>query len=168
MVHENDRESIDYVALHAQRRPKKKGSKNKAARGAGDASFSAGRRVCEPGQPHIRRPKPDGEFLSGPHDAEERPWDEESKEDEDVSSFLDSFSASEATKKTTTSASDGQERGAEAVVFDHAQATLAMSEPLAQVRKKKAQSENDDVSNMSYARINLVCGTSYLSRCLSR
>ncbi len=139
MTHENHRESIDYVALHAQRRPRKGGSKDKVARGASGASLSEGRRVCEPSQPHIRRPKASGTFLSGPHDAAaESPWDEEeSKEDEDVSSFLDSFSASGVTNKIPTSASDWQAREAEAAVLDHAQATLAMSKPLAQVKKRE-------------------------------
>lgn len=95
---------------------------------------------------------------SGLHHATAGPSDEESREDEDVSSFLDSFSASRMASQSPASASqgattgaqlspsslpqrgetlDGRTREADDAVVDNAQATLALSEPLAQVNRKE-------------------------------
>lgn len=92
----------------------------------------------------------------GLHHATASPKDDESREDEDVSLFLDSFSASRMATILPTSASetatgaqssplslspcgetlDGQACEAEAATIENVQATLAISEPLAQVNGK--------------------------------
>jgi len=113
--------------------------------------------MWEPSRFHIRRLRAEDRFDPVPHDPAASCWDEESKEDEDVSSFLDSFSASGAAKKTPTSASDGQAREAEGVVFDHAQATLAMSEPLAQVKTKNlARARTKPCTDFSRKRVKII------------
>ena len=157
------RESIDYVALNAQPRPRKNGSKKqvrkKITRVVGSATAVTGRRACTSGRSHVRNQETaDGMVHSGLHHATAGPSDEESREDEDVSSFLDSFSASRMASQSPASASqgattgaqlspsslpqrgetlDGRTREADDAVVDNAQATLALSEPLAQVNRKE-------------------------------
>lgn len=142
----HQRETIDYVALHAKRKPRQKSRKNKVnnkqvvrARIAGDDQITTGRRTtfCHQGLRHSKTASP---------------RDDDLVEDEDVSEFLESFSAFGVAKKFPTSASEPgittqplppsspgpdmlheQAREAEAVIVDNTQATLAMSKPLAQV-----------------------------------
>lgn len=109
--------------------------------------------------------------------------DAESREDEDVSSFLDSFSACGMASKLLASAPemvtgaqsspfslpprgeapDGRVREAENVVDDDAQATLAISEPLAQVKRKEAwratTTANTPTPHNSGFSCTFVCGS---------
>lgn len=153
-------ESIDYVALNAQRRPRVNGSKKqvgtKINRVVGNANKTiTERRASASDLSHMRHQETaDDTAYPGLHHGTASPSDEESREDEDVSLFLDSFSASRMASTYLTSASetatgaqsspfslprgemlDGRTRQAEAAVVDNAQATLAISEPLAQVQR---------------------------------
>lgn len=146
------RESIDYVALNAQPATRKNGSKEpervgrKSTRVGGNAKMVTGPRASTPGRTYMRLEQTAADTAVYPGTAS--PRDDESREDEDVSLFLDSFSASGMSSKNPTSASEtavpssllprgetleGQTREAEAAVIENVQATLAMSEPLAQV-----------------------------------
>ncbi|CAM9246849.1 unnamed protein product, partial [Pylaiella littoralis] len=154
------RDCIDYVSLNAKRKPWQKGDKNwvynkfNRARISGDGHITTGRRTCAPGRSHVRQQKTDDTCRQGPsHSKTASPGDDESGEDEDVSLFMESFSASgmvankfpaSASEPDNTTRSlpgsrpcrdtlDGQARDAEAVVVDNTQATLAMSKPLAQI-----------------------------------
>lgn len=147
------RESIDYVSLHAKRKPRQRCSKS-GGNIKGTRARAAEDDRNTPGRSHVRQQqKTDDVCHQGLRRSKTTsPDDDELGEDEDVSLFLDSFSAFGMTQKVPTSASepgfttqslppsspcrdvlDGQTCDAEAVVVDNTQATLAMSKPLAQV-----------------------------------
>lgn len=154
------RESIDYVTLNAQPRPRKNGSKKQVGQkitrvANNNANTITGRRACMSGRPHAQHQETANDTVHPSlRHATASPRDEESRENEDVSLFLDSFSASGMASKYPTSASetvtgaqsspfslpprggvklDGRRREAEDAVVETVQATLAISKPLAQV-----------------------------------
>lgn len=160
------RDNIDFVALHANRRPRRKGSKN----GVGNNHRTYDNN-CRPVVANGEEfPERHARSSDRPHDRRERgiksdrclrlttntpsPKHHDSGEEEDVSLFLDSFSASEkpgqhpavaaeteATRQSLPTSPcpkdgvlEGQARKAEAVVVDTTQSTMEMSKPLAKVR----------------------------------
>ncbi|CAM9185082.1 unnamed protein product [Ectocarpus fasciculatus] len=158
------RGNIDFVALHANRRPRRKGSKN----GVGN-----NHRTYENNSPVVVNgeefPERHACLSDRPHDWRERgvksdrclrlktntpsPEHHDDSGEEDVSLFLDSFSASEmpgqnpsaavetvATRQSLLTSPcpdngvlEGQARKAEAAVVDTTQTTMEMSKPLAKI-----------------------------------
>lgn len=160
------RETIDFVTLNAQPRrrntDRKPQDSKKITRVAGRATMITERRARTPGRSHVwHQETADDTTHAGLQRATAvSPRDDESREDEDVSLFLDSFSASKMARKYPTSASEaatgaespptmplrggggtlnGQTREADAATIDNVQATLAISEPLGQVKMSGRQ-----------------------------
>ncbi|CBJ26034.1 hypothetical protein Esi_0018_0118 [Ectocarpus siliculosus] len=149
------RDNIDFVALHANRRPRRKGSKNGVEnnqRTYENSNSPVG--VNGEDRPHIRRERGiKSDRCLRPKANRPSPKHHDSGEEEDVSLFLDSFSASEmpgqhpaaAVQTAVTLQSpptslclddgvlEGQARKAEAVVADTTQTTMEMSKPLAKI-----------------------------------
>ncbi|CAN0385958.1 unnamed protein product [Ectocarpus sp. 12 AP-2014] len=154
------RHNIDFVALHANRRPRRKGSKN----GVGNNQrtyenncspvVGNGEEFCLSDRPHIRRERGvKSDWCLRLKANRQSSKHHDSGEEDDVSLFLESFSASEmpgqhpaaAVETAVTRQSpptslcpdngllEGKARKAEAVVVDTTQTTLEMSKPLAKI-----------------------------------
>ncbi|CAM9154690.1 unnamed protein product, partial [Ectocarpus sp. 13 AM-2016] len=154
------RDNIDFVALHANRRPRRKGSK----KGVGNNQRTYedncspvvvnGEEFCLSDRSDIRRERGvKSDRCLRLKVNRPSPKHHDFGEEDDVSLFLDSFSASEmpgqhpaaAVETAVTRQSsptslcpddgvlEGQARKAEAVVLDTTQTTLEMSRPLAKV-----------------------------------
>ncbi|CAM9464215.1 unnamed protein product, partial [Ectocarpus sp. 4 AP-2014] len=149
------RDNIDFVALHANRRPRRKGSKDGVGNNQRtyENNCSPERHACLSYRPHIRRERGvKSDRCLRLKASRPSPKHHDSGED-DISLFLDSFSASEmpgqhpaATVETAVTHQspptsfcpddgvlEGQARKAEAAVVDTTQTTLEMSKPLAKI-----------------------------------
>ncbi|CAM9172323.1 unnamed protein product, partial [Ectocarpus sp. 8 AP-2014] len=159
------RDNIDFVALHANRRPRRTGSKNGVGKNQRTYENNCSpvvvngeefpeRHACLSDRPHIRRERGvKSDRCLRLKANRPSPKHHDSGEEDDVSLFLDSFSASEmpgqhpaaAVETAVTRQSpptslcpddgvlQGQARKAEAVVVDTTQTTLEMSKPLAKI-----------------------------------